>query len=121
MKCCRCGEAPRRDGRSYCLLCERTVAKEWRTRNKDRITAYNRRNRYKVPFARALEMGKQTGCEVCGEPQVGRPLALDHNHETGRVRGLLCYSCNAFVGFVEKRGYLLTGILSYVAKHMGDE
>lgn len=41
---------------------------------------------------------KQGGrCAVCGRHQsvLKNTLSVDHNHETGEVRGLLCYQCNA--------------------------
>lgn len=35
-------------------------------------------------------------CAVCpGKPKTRR-LHIDHDHATGKVRGLLCYSCNRF-------------------------
>ncbi len=41
-------------------------------------------------------------CGICRGPQQGkRRLGLDHNHETGLVRGLLCDRCNLMVGKVE--------------------
>jgi hypothetical protein len=47
---------------------------------------------------------RQAGaCLVCCEKLSGKPLAIDHDHETGAVRGLLCYSCNTIVGLVEAR------------------
>lgn len=38
-------------------------------------------------------------CAVCGkhESQFTKRLAVDHNHRTGKVRGLLCYRCNKFI------------------------
>lgn len=43
---------------------------------------------------------KQGGkCGVCGkdEKEFKNRLAVDHNHKTGQVRGLLCYRCNKFI------------------------
>lgn len=37
-------------------------------------------------------------CAVCGEKREGR-LVVDHDHETGKVRGLLCNFCNVALGF----------------------
>jgi hypothetical protein len=46
---------------------------------------------------------KQGGvCAICKEPcSTGRDLAVDHDHETGVVRGLLCLTCNRFLGRIE--------------------
>lgn len=42
---------------------------------------------------------QQGRCAICGrEPRSGKHLHVDHDHDTGRVRGLLCFSCNAAIG-----------------------
>ena len=48
---------------------------------------------------------KQKGrCALCGDkPPRHRQLDVDHNHLTGKVRGLLCIPCNLAVGVVEER------------------
>lgn len=37
-------------------------------------------------------------CFICKEP---KPLVVDHDHKTGMVRALVCYSCNTLVGGIE--------------------
>lgn len=41
-------------------------------------------------------------CAVCGrlDDMFGRRLAVDHSHETGEVRGLLCGPCNMAIGLL---------------------
>ena len=34
------------------------------------------------------------GCAICGNPPKTRRLDVDHDHRTGKVRGLLCHRCN---------------------------
>jgi len=45
---------------------------------------------------------KQGGvCAICKRPPNKNRLAVDHDHTTGEVRGLLCPSCNRAVGYFE--------------------
>lgn len=42
------------------------------------------------------------GCAICGREAWGvRPLAVDHCHESGRVRAILCMTCNRMLGSYE--------------------
>ena len=51
-------------------------------------------------------------CAICKEVcNSGRRLAVDHDHETGEVRGLLCGNCNTAIGkFHDNTDYLRAAI-----------
>lgn len=65
-------------------------------------------------------------CAICGNeencinPKTGYPypLVIDHCHETGKVRGLLCKHCNLVLGQVEKRPEIIAGCLEYLNKEL---
>jgi hypothetical protein len=59
---------------------------------------------------------KQNGvCAVCGKSNLrGARLCVDHKHETGKVRGLLCVHCNAAIGLFCDDINLLASAISYL-------
>ena len=54
-------------------------------------------------------------CAVCSrEPTPGISLHVDHDHETGRIRGLLCFRCNNALGDLEDDPALLRVATRYL-------
>lgn len=75
---------------------------------------YERRMRYGVTdeFYEALVGHQQGLCAVCGE-QV-KKLCIDHDHETGVVRGLLCSPCNVGLGHLKDDPARLLAAVAYL-------
>mgnify|MGYP001599052441 CR=1 len=58
-------------------------------------------------------------CLVCLKPiDGGRSTHVDHNHKTGRVRGLLCNKCNTGIGMLSENSFILARAIAYL-KHYG--
>ena len=56
-------------------------------------------------------------CAICGKEQcVGTKLDVDHDHETGKVRALLCRHCNAGIGMLKDSINLVGRALEYLRK-----
>jgi hypothetical protein len=63
-------------------------------------------------------LDKQGGrCAICGEePPDSRGLAVDHDHKTGKIRGLLCYRCNLGLGNFRDDTSLIQSAMIYLIK-----
>jgi len=49
----------------------------------------------------ALLLAQGAACALCLAPQTsGARLCIDHCHDTGKVRGLLCATCNSAIGLL---------------------
>jgi hypothetical protein len=55
-------------------------------------------------------------CAICGIKKEFKKLWIDHNHDTGQIRGLLCMSCNTALGFLREDEYLINSLLKYLIK-----
>ena len=79
----------------------RKGAHDSHVRHPDTKRSYNLQMRYNinlVHFDQRLE--SQGGvCALCGRPPTsGKPFVVDHNHQTGQIRGLIHRQCNIALG-----------------------
>ena len=69
----------------------------------------------------ALLLERSSGCcELCGfKPEEGwKALAIDHDHATGLIRGLLCRTCNLTMGYLDNSEWMTKALAYQSANHM---
>lgn len=67
---------------------------------------------YNVLFAK--QGGCCAGCKY-HQTEFNRNFAVDHDHLTGKVRGLLCVGCNLILGYAEDRQETLSNLIKYLS------
>ena len=105
--------------------------KKYYLKNKERIAEYSRK-RYNPEHSRDLRLklyynisleqyndmfiSQEGKCAICGRHQSDfkRRLAVDHDHNTGKVRGLLCQRCNYGIGYFQENTEILENVIRYL-------
>lgn len=91
------------DGKSlYCKTCEK---------------AKKVRNTYGISIEEVIEkLQNQKGlCMIC-ENDITDRWCVDHNHETGKIRGLLCDPCNLMIGLAKDNVIVLDNAINYLQR-----
>lgn len=127
-RCSKCQKPYHRNG--YCSDC----AKEYKREN----YSYERERLRKIKqvygdiavedYKRLYEL-QEGNCACCGLPEQRRtsagrramlntpsfsPLVIDHDHKTGRIRGLLCNACNQALGHLQEDPGRVKSLLCYI-------
>jgi hypothetical protein len=108
-RCRKCGKTKvlskfkRSDGRGYCDNCQPTARKASQVKSEYGISLRD---------LESIRKAQGNKCAVCkGELKYER---IDHDHITGKVRGLLCHRCNILAGFIEKTPGIVEKIGTYI-------
>lgn len=110
-----------------CLLCKKILHNKNRKREelqkdilrekqKSDHTLVAKRHGVTVEFIRSIVERAGGKCEACGDSLSGKKSCIDHCHETGHVRGILCNRCNTAEGFINDR-VRLEAIQEYLEVH----
>jgi len=105
-----------------CKDCQANVSRGWYQQNKGRANKRMRSNALmrqygltEIEYDRILE-SQGGGCAIC-EAVSGngdKRLSVDHDHQTGAVRGILCDPCNNALGFFRDDPSLLARAIQYL-------
>ncbi len=84
-----------------------------------------RRARYmRENFGRSLGLSEQElrtviaqkHCDICGREK--KKMVIDHCHESGLFRGVLCSQCNTAIGLLEENVEAILSAVAYIEKHL---
>jgi len=112
--------------KSRCKLCMQAKRQEWAENNKDHLNEWRKKNW--VESNRRLKRrgitqkiydelyeAQRGCCAICNEPEEKFSwLCIDHDHESGRIRGLLCPNCNRGIGLLKDNADLLERAAKYI-------
>lgn len=128
-RCYKCGEEKSRDQFQCANLC-RDCNRRWHRENNKRPERKAQHlagvlmHKFGLTLEQFESMVEEQGgvCAICKKVCTRRTrLSVDHDHATGKVRGLLCIMCNNLLGWVnDDIGLLLTAI-EYLRRHSDDQ
>lgn len=119
--CVKCG-ATERYGRGQCAPCTRTRenARNRTPVGKVRKAGYRFKRVYGLSHEALFAMRERQGnrCAVCRDAlRPGRGTHIDHDHDTGQVRGLLCRACNLAEGNLRGSALRARRLAAYLEAH----
>ena len=109
----------------YTNLCKECKNRHGRNSPVTKETA--RKAQYKFRYGISIEeyddiyITQQGACAICftHASELKYRLHIDHCHETGKVRGLLCKRCNLAIGFLDEDIDKLNSSIKYLETHNG--
>ncbi len=117
-----------KDGKGYrCKECDNKARQKWAASNPERSHLSQRQRNLKHRFGVDLEWYEEQfkkqnySCAICetktnktaGERQFWN-FSVDHCHESGKIRGILCNNCNRALGLFQDNPELLKKAVNYV-------
>lgn len=130
-QCARCGETKPLDaffrnptggaGRtSICKPCTTIRKREYARSPKGHVVVRSRRLKYTYGITLAkyeqILTAQNGACGICGRI-TSKALHVDHDHETGKIRGLLCNRCNLGLGLFDDSALVLLRASRYMSQY----
>lgn len=96
--------------------------RKFREENPDKQKDYDLKRSYGIGIVDYIVMLKEQNglCAICKKPETSirknkvMQLAVDHCHETGKIRSLLCSKCNPGIGYFNHDINLLKSAIDYL-------
>lgn len=87
----------------------------WQEQNPDKVLNNQLKHKFGITLEelRELKAGQKNKCAICCKK---KKLVVDHCHKTGKVRGLLCSTCNSGIGMLQDNIEVLKTAIKYLRR-----
>ena len=113
-----------------CRKCHTLKTNKWQKENPKKVALSHRKKFFKHKYNISLQQydemveKQENKCLICSKNPdqtsrtINKILHVDHCHKTGKVRGLLCFSCNTALGFLNDDTALFEKCIDYLKKNL---
>ena len=106
---------------SECKECMKSRVMDRYKKDPDLINDKRAAKVYGITLEQVQEMREQSGgiCSICNREgkHHHKRLVIDHDHNTGKVRGLICSTCNSMIGWCGEDTQTLQNLIDYLNRH----
>lgn len=102
--------------RTTCKLCNKNEQIRMKQEFPDRWHQYHIKSKYNINIEVYNNLVKiqNNECAICYQSQENKRLYIDHDHISGKIRGLLCQKCNSALGLFNDCEQTITQALNYL-------
>ncbi len=104
---------------NWCKECHKALTSRYYHARYSKNRAIDLKEKYGISVEdyTAMITAQGGGCAICGKIVFESKLCVDHNHETGKVRALLCKQCNLILGLAKDQPEILISATTYLKKY----
>lgn len=110
--------------KTQCKACDMEDYRRWSADKKDAIRQRDRERHYEKKYKLQPEIAallanaenRVGSCPICRNKAT---LVMDHDHDSGEVRDLICSACNSLLGYAKENLDTLYMAIQYLKKHRG--
>lgn len=107
------------------ILQRLTYQKQYRDENRKTLSDKERQRKFGITPERYSELleSQNGACAICKQPETAtrlgkvKALAVDHCHQSGAIRGLLCADCNTGIGKLKENIDIFNSAIQYLEYH----
>lgn len=107
------------NGERRCLVCAERAKDLAAENNRGEVRTTKKRHqahpsKKHLGYVEFSIAAKATECEICGDVPESKNLCVDHCHNTGEIRGVLCDRCNLAIGCLSDDRIRLEAAMNYI-------